>query len=255
MKTIKTLLLLCALAAAPGCGDDPPTGPSEPITDLTLARVELFRGTISPGGAAFYSFNVLAARGVAMMYASLTDESGNPLDTPMVLGFGVPQGTGCGVTRTITVSPALQAQLFNGTPIGTYCVNLADAGGLTAPAAFTIRIRQEPSPEADAAPGSATFASQVAPGGGTTRTFFASRPGNAELMVESVSPDAALLGLGIGLPRVDGTGCVPTRIVDISSSVRPTLTVPVDIGQFCAQVIDRGGFASPASFSVRIIHP
>jgi hypothetical protein len=254
MKLFPSFVIVLALAAA-GCGEDNvPTDPG-PITDLSIARVELFQGTIGPGGTAFYSFNVLADRGVAMMLASITDASGAPLDMPMVLGFGVPQGTGCGVTRSVTTRPALQAQIFNGTPVGTYCVNLADAGELSSTVTFSVRIRQEPDPQADAAPGTVTFSSQVAPGGATTRSFMATRPGNVEIIVDSVSPSSARLGLGVGIPRFDGSGCVPMRTLEITTSSGTAMTVPVDLGTFCARVFDLGSLTSPASFSIRIVHP
>ena len=255
MKLLKSLLVVLALAAV-ACGDDDlPTEPSGPLTDLSIARVELFQGTIGPGGTAFYSFNVLADRGVAMMLASMVDATGAPVDVPMVLGFGVPQGTGCGVTRSITTRVALQAQIFNGTPIGTYCVNLADAGELRGTVTFSIRIRQEPDPQADPAPATVTFASQVAPGGVTARSFIASRPGTVEVTVESVSPSSARLGLGIGIPRIDGAGCVPMRTLEITNGSGTVFTVPVDLGTFCARVFDLGTLGAPASFSIRIVHP
>ena len=91
---------------------------------------------------AFYSFNVGGSGGtVSINLASLS-----PLDKPGVLpetvqlGYGVPAGEGCDVRQAVPTAPALVSQLTETLTIGTYCASITDAGGLTEPANYSIRV-------------------------------------------------------------------------------------------------------------------
>lgn len=254
MRTAR-LLLLCFACAAAGCGEDAPAPPTGPTTDTTVARTELFQGTIAPGGTAFYSFSVLADRNVAMTLAGLIDAAGRPLDVPVTLGFGIPQGTGCGVTRSVVTTPALQAQIVHGTPPGTYCVNITGTSGLAATTTFTIRIRQEPSTPPTAAPGTVMFESQLAVGGSSTRTFNASQSGTITVSLEGLGGSGARVGLGLGLPRDTGIGCIATRAVEVTSGSGPHISLPADVGFYCVTIFDIGTLTSSVPFSIRVGHP
>jgi hypothetical protein len=136
IRSFAAVLVLTALAAA--CGSDNST--VAPTATTTTPTTELYSGTLAAGSAGFYSFNVSTAGTVNITFASLTDANGRPFLTPLTIGLGVPAGEGCGVTRSVTAPPGLVAQLSSMAAVSTYCVQLSDAGALTAPANFGVRI-------------------------------------------------------------------------------------------------------------------
>jgi hypothetical protein len=133
-------LVVAALAAAlAGAACDTPEGLTSPDPLVTTSTTELFAGTLPVGGTRFYSYTVSQPGTVYLTLASLA--SGNATSTTHVtLGVGTPAGTGCALQNSVTTSAALAAQLEHSSPSGIYCVNVADAGGLTSPMAFAIRI-------------------------------------------------------------------------------------------------------------------
>lgn len=140
MRTLAALVLGLALLGASGCGDE--TGSTTaPTTTSTATLTELFLGSVEPGGTRFYSFTVVNTGTVSLLLASLTPGGVQPaLGTPMQFGFGVPQGTGCGLTTSIETAAGLTAQITNTSNPGIYCVSITDNGRLTASADFAIRI-------------------------------------------------------------------------------------------------------------------
>jgi hypothetical protein len=136
LRAIVLVLVLTAFAAA--CGSDDST--VAPTATTTTPTTEVYSGTLAAGGAGFYSFNVSTAGTVTVTFASLTDANGRPFLTPLTIGLGVPAGEGCSVTSSVTAPPGLSAQLSSMAALSTYCVQLSDAGALTAPANFGVRI-------------------------------------------------------------------------------------------------------------------
>jgi hypothetical protein len=135
---LRSLIAVLAMTAAgAACGGDSTTAPTATATQP--AR-EVFSGTLAAGGSSFYSFSVLTAGSVSLTFVSLTDGNGRTLSTPLTMGMGVPAGEGCGVTTSVTAPPSLSAQLTNMAGVSIYCVQLSDAGALTAPANFGVRI-------------------------------------------------------------------------------------------------------------------
>ncbi|MEZ5292465.1 MAG: hypothetical protein R2745_15395 [Vicinamibacterales bacterium] len=134
------LTTLAALATA--CGNDTPTPTSPSIPDsLVSGTSRLFTGTVGAQGSSFYSFTIPQDSGVFVTLASVTAENGrDALATPLQLGFGVPRGTGCAATTTVTVAAGLTPQLREYTTQGVHCVSVSDASTLTAPVRFAIRI-------------------------------------------------------------------------------------------------------------------
>ena len=131
------LTLIMALATA-ACGDDSPTSPSS--STATTSTVT-FAGTLATGGARFYSFTNTAAGPVTALLASVAaTDTRLPLTVPLELGIGVPAGTGCATTTTQVVSPGLVSQMTVSLAAGTFCLRVADAGELPAPAAFAVRF-------------------------------------------------------------------------------------------------------------------
>ena len=99
------IALLCLLAASAGCGDDSPTAPT-PETPVVVT--ELFSGTLSAGENGFYSFSVPTTSNVGITLVSLTSTATGPaLTTPMTIGLGQPEGTGCKLMTSLTVGAGL----------------------------------------------------------------------------------------------------------------------------------------------------
>lgn len=129
--------LLAALAGAACAGDvDTVTGP----TVLTTST-QLFSGTIAANDVRFYSFTVTQGGSVTVTLASVTSPaSGVALTTPLGIGFGIPQGTGCAVRARVTAAPALVAQLVSSATPGIYCVEVADVGQVSGAVHFAARF-------------------------------------------------------------------------------------------------------------------
>lgn len=145
VASIGGIALILAIAA---CSSDTATSPSSTSTSTSTssstpsASTERFDGILFPMATAFYSFNVGGSGGtVSINLASLS-----PLDKPGVLpetvqlGYGVPAGEGCDVRQAVPTAPALVSQLTETLTIGTYCASITDAGGLTEPANYSIRV-------------------------------------------------------------------------------------------------------------------
>jgi hypothetical protein len=135
-------ILVAATLAAGACGDDPATPTSASVPDESLdTATRLFAGTLSPRGAAFYSFTMPQDSEVSLTLASVAPTSGRgAIATPLTLGLGVPRGTGCAVTTLAVVAADLAAQIRESRTAGVHCASLADTGNLAGDIAFAVRI-------------------------------------------------------------------------------------------------------------------
>jgi hypothetical protein len=251
MRSFAVLAIVLSLAVV-GCGDD--STPTEPGPQGPGAFSETFAGTLKTSGTAFYSFGA-AGGTVQITFASLTDKATGALvaATPQI-GLGIPAGTGCGLSTSVNAAPALVSQIVSTLAPGTYCVSIADTGGITADSDFAIRITQgvlalnsTTSPEA--------FNSNLAPNGTSTRTFSVAgglASGPATVRLESVSP-TAVIGFGIGLWRFDNNTCSLTQV--ISSSGGAEIALPVDQGTYCVKAFDTGALTGFVAFAATLIHP
>jgi hypothetical protein len=247
-----TLLLVAGLAA--GCGD-PPTDPTPPPSG-PFSFTETFSGTVPVGGTRFYSFVVVPAGTISLMFGSLTPAGADtPVSVPMSIGIGFPEGTGCNVTSPVLLSPGLTYQSTVSLAEGTYCVSIADAGSLSGPADFAIRIVQNPEETAAGDPGTTLFFSELTVGGVATRTFQATRAGTIVLRLESLGPPAGVAAtIGIGLPSADGSGGCNVAVA-IVASAPAEIGVPVAAGTYCAKIADAGQFTGATAFTINIFRP
>jgi len=136
-------LAVAVALGATGCGVDPATPTSSTVIpeESVDAALRLFTGTLSPRGSAFYSFTVPQASGVSVTLASLTPTTDRiPTAARLTLGLGVPRGTGCAVTTSVSTAAALAAQIREWRAAGVHCAALVDPGVLTNDVAFAVRI-------------------------------------------------------------------------------------------------------------------
>jgi hypothetical protein len=254
MKRLLALLIASAMLGS-ACGDDLPTEP-DPIP--VPAVVDVFVGTLEPGGSGFYSFSMFEAGAVHVLVATVRRSGTNePVSTPLALAIGRPQGTGCAITEGEQfVAPALAAQHRTSLAVGVYCVNLADRGALTGAVDFLIRITY---PAEKYMPtggtGTTTFASMLLRGGTAARAFGQSNAGTLTVRLNSVSPSAAV-GLAIGVPALVGTSCLATFELAVPAGSPAELSAQTDGGDYCVTIFDRGPFtAESVNFSIDIIRP
>jgi hypothetical protein len=248
-------ILIAAALIAPACGgDDVPTEPSAPPV---FAAVDVFVGTLSPGGSAFYSFTMPEAGGVHILVASVRKTGTNvPVNTPLALALGRPQGTGCAVSEgEIQVTPALSSQHKTSLGTGVYCVNFADRGGLGEAVDFLIRIiypveKYRPT----GGTGSSTFASTMLRGGTASRAFGQSNSGTLTVRLTSVTPPSGLT-MAVGVPSLVGSTCLVTFQVDVDAGSASEISTPADGGDFCVALFDRGITAESVNFSIDIVKP
>lgn len=138
MRIVAAVFVVAASLGGGACGDstDTVTGP----TAVTLTT-EHFSGTMVVGGVRFYSFTVTQSGTASITLASVTGRTtGAALPVALGLGLGVPQATGCAVTAHVIGPAALVAQLTQPVEAGVHCIEVADAGELTAPVNFAARF-------------------------------------------------------------------------------------------------------------------
>lgn len=135
-------LILFALAANVGCGDDTPTSPTETTTAATPATPVHFEDwidTLAVGGERFYSFTVTQ---YGTVNVSLTGVSGQyvPGTVTLEMGLGTPSAETCASTSIISTQAGTGPQLTGTYEPGVYCVIVRDVGNLFSAAQFSITV-------------------------------------------------------------------------------------------------------------------
>jgi hypothetical protein len=143
LKKLAAAALVAALPALSACGgsDSTPASTTAP-TVVTGPSTELFEGTITPAGSAFYSFTVTTTGLADVMLASVTSSASPGTSSTVVLGLalGTPLGTDCTITNSLPASAGLTSQLVNSLSPGIYCARVYDIGNLRSTVNFAIRI-------------------------------------------------------------------------------------------------------------------
>ena len=100
------------------------------------------------------------------------------------------------------------------------------------------------------------FSSNLAMGGSTTRSFDVTRAGTVSATLVAVANSLTIkVGLGVGIPLADGTGCVLSRSVETLPGTTAQLELNVDIGKYCVQIYDPGTLTGVAAFTINLIYP
>jgi hypothetical protein len=255
MRLHRLVGVLLAASLVAGCNNDevPPAGPSL----ISNPETELFVGTLAAGSSSFYSFTTFQSSAVRITLASLTATTLHPaLTTPIGLGVGVPRGIDCAMTSSVTTTAGLTAQIANGMEPGTYCVRIFDTGGLTGAADFAIRIDYPSSTPEATGTRTETFTSSLGVRGAASRSFTVSQGGTVSVRLETINPQpAVVVGLGVGIPRPDGSGCSLSRSVNTSAGSAAQITSGIDTGPYCVKIYDVGNLTALVNFSISIVHP
>jgi hypothetical protein len=101
---------------------------------------QTFSGTLDVRGRRFYSFTVPSTRTVWITLEQLQDGAGAPMTATVVLGLGIPSGTGCTMLREVAARASEVPHLDESLTAGVYCAQLTDPGSLPGAAAFSVRI-------------------------------------------------------------------------------------------------------------------
>lgn len=98
-----------------------------------------------------------------------------------------------------------------------------------------------------------TFASSFEVNGSASRTFEQLATGAVTVTLSAVSPDLRL-GIGIGIPRAEGSGCNLARAVEVSAGASPHITTTAEPGLWCVRVWDVGTVTERVSFTLDVTH-
>jgi hypothetical protein len=99
-----------------------------------------------------------------------------------------------------------------------------------------------------------TFTGIVGPNGTASRSFTAQIAGTATASLGGINP-ATALGLGFGIPRADGAGCLLGRSAIASDGAAARVVASVDPGTYCLQVYAPDRTADAVIFTVTLEHP
>jgi hypothetical protein len=112
----------------------------------------------------------------------------------------------------------------------------------------------EPTPTIDAEALQREFTSEVLPGGGASRTFDVSAPGPIAVTLTSTSPAGVTMGVGVGIPRGDGS-CALQASVHTPAGSAAQIAISADSGTYCAKAYDPGTLRAPVAFTISISRP
>lgn len=101
-------------------------------------------------------------------------------------------------------------------------------------------------------PVTVTWTTLLAPGGSASRTIVASQAGTVAVTLQSA---ALPVGLGIGVPQANGSGCKAAVTLTASPAASAQLSTTVEEGNYCVLVFDAVGVVDPLLFTVEIVHP
>lgn len=91
--------------------------------------------------------------------------------------------------------------------------------------------------------------------GASSRSFAIPTRGSVSVTLSAVTPAGTVVGLGVGIPRANGSGCLLTRSIDTTAAASPQIVIDADVGSYCVQVYDLGTLTDPVAFTVAIVHP
>ena len=98
------------------------------------------------------------------------------------------------------------------------------------------------------------FSSLLVPGGGASRDFDVTAAGAIAVTLKSTTPAGIPIGLGIGIPRANGS-CALSAAVETIAGATAQISVAADVGTYCAKVYDLGALSAPLPFTIAIARP
>jgi len=103
-------------------------------------------------------------------------------------------------------------------------------------------------------PFTVTFASALAQGGSTTRTFVTSTSGTIKLTLASLGTGAQKAGIGVGITTTAAPCSLAQSVITLPGS-SPQISLPADQGTYCVQIFDVGTLVDDTPFSLTVEYP
>lgn len=250
-KSVVTCLPLVAALVLAACSE--PTRPTPPVQPQSL---EVYSGPIEPGGTNTYLFSLQSQTTVQLMLAGVV--AANPLRSispVMRLELAEWSGTdGCKVVAQADVEPRLTSQMQRFLNPGTYCAQVTDIGGLSEPAAVTIRVAAPAIVSLPGEPGTRLFGSTLTPRGSAATTFIATNQGRVTVTLDAVSENAEVI-VALGVADLTAKTCRYSVLTRTRPGGGPHIDAVVDAGEYCAAIVDDGALSEQGTFQLTITYP
>lgn len=237
-------VLLLALVA--GCGSTTTTPSTSDFTSAT----QFFSGSLAPTKTSgVFTFSLTATSTTNVTLGSVTSAAtGEPSSATLTLNLGTVSGAACTPTTTKAVAAALAAQVTTTLATGTYCVTVADTGGLAEITNFTIRVTSTTGTAPVALVKFDLFPTTLARNGSATKTFVAVTEGTASLTLTTVAADT-VIAIEVGLGLWDGSACRLNTTVVTTGGTDPQITTSIDAGTYCILLKDIGQLTGQVAIS------
>ena len=112
-----------------------------------------------------------------------------------------------------------------------------------------------PTSTAPVSPLTESFSSQLSVKGTSSRSFVTPSRGSVSVTLSATFPSGTVVGLGVGIPRANGSGCLLSTSVQTGAAASPQIVIDADKGEYCVQVYDLGTLTDAISFTIAIVHP
>ena len=99
-----------------------------------------------------------------------------------------------------------------------------------------------------------SFSSVINPGSAASRDFTLTSSGTVAVTLTTTRPSGVALGLGIGIPRSNGSCALSAGVHAIAGSAAQ-IAMTAEAATYCAKVYDPGTVAEPTTFTIVISRP
>ena len=99
-----------------------------------------------------------------------------------------------------------------------------------------------------------SFSSLINPGSAASREFTLTSSGTVAVTLTTTLPSGVALGLGIGIPRSNGSCALSAAVHAIAGSVAQ-IAMTAEAATYCAKVYDPGTVTEPTTFTIVISRP
>ncbi|MGE0811707.1 MAG: hypothetical protein AB7O28_17610 [Vicinamibacterales bacterium] len=103
-------------------------------------------------------------------------------------------------------------------------------------------------------PVTVSFPGSIGPGGSVSRSFVPQITGSAKAVVSDISPPTAL-SVALGIPRADGSGCLPAISSTSGDLQSVEVSSAVALGSYCVVVYAPADSADAVRFTVTLTYP
>ena len=99
-----------------------------------------------------------------------------------------------------------------------------------------------------------SFSAVIYPGSTASREFTLTSSGSVAVTLTTTLPSGVRLGLGIGIPRSNGSCALSAGVHAIAGSVAQ-IAMTAEAATYCAKVYDPGTVTEPTTFTIVISRP